>query len=257
MCRPISGIITKDKILFSEIEHSHTAILEEYGIENSRKNAETLFVRAELYPQNQDMFSSIADWKFNVDQDIIPEWFVKEHEELRMREAVKVYAQNYIHVGKNCFELSSGLHWIKDCKNVSLLGSAKVKQLISSQVGEMRGSSQVGMMRGSSQVGKMRESSQVGEMWESSQVGKMWGSSQVGEMRESSQVGEMWESSQVGKMWGSSQVTISEIWADNVNHENITLCNNAIIKDRRTKTIYQNGDWKLVSIQNPSTAKTI
>ena len=189
MCRPISGIITKDKILFSEIEHSHTAILEEYGIENSRKNAETLFVRAELYPQNQDMFSSIADWKFNVDQDIIPEWFVKEHEELRMREAVKVYAQNYIHVGKNCFELSSGLHWIKDCKNVSLLGSAKVKQLISSQV---------------------------------------------------------------GKMWGSSQVTISEIWADNVNHENITLCNNAIIKDRRTKTIYQNGDWKLVSIQNPS-----
>ena len=207
MCRPISGIITKDKILFSEIEHSHTAILEEYGIENSRKNAETLFVRAELYPQNQDMFSSIADWKFNVDQDIIPEWFVKEHEELRMREAVKVYAQNYIHVGKNCFELSSGLHWIKDCKNVSLLGSAKVKQLISSQ------------------------------------VGKMWGSSQVGEM---------WESSQVGKMWGSSQVTISEIWADNVNHENITLCNNAIIKDRRTKTIYQNGDWKLVSIQNPS-----
>ena len=167
MCRPISGIITKDKILFSEIEHSHTAILEEYGIENSRKNAETLFVRAELYPQNQDMFSSIADWKFNVDQDIIPEWFVKEHEELRMREAVKVYAQNYIHVGKNCFELSSGLHWIKDCKNVSLLGSAKVKQLISSQVGEMRGSSQVGEMRESSQVGMMWESSQVGEMWES------------------------------------------------------------------------------------------
>ena len=85
MCRPISAIITKDRVLFSEIQHSHTEILEEHKIPDVTKDAETQqFVRAELYPKNGDMFSDIRGWVFNVDQDIIPLWFVKEYEETRI-----------------------------------------------------------------------------------------------------------------------------------------------------------------------------
>jgi len=39
------------------------------------KNAETLFVRVELSPQNGDPFSPIDTWVYGVDQDILPEWY--------------------------------------------------------------------------------------------------------------------------------------------------------------------------------------
>jgi hypothetical protein len=45
MCQLKSGIILKDRIYISESD-SHTDMLKELGIEDNRKNAESLFVRA-------------------------------------------------------------------------------------------------------------------------------------------------------------------------------------------------------------------
>jgi len=44
-----SGIILKDRVFVPDQDH-HTDMLQELGIEDTRKNAETLFVRAELVP---------------------------------------------------------------------------------------------------------------------------------------------------------------------------------------------------------------
>ena len=103
-------------------------------------------------------------------------------------------------------------------------------------------------MEDSSRVEYMVGSSSVERMVGSSRVEYMVGSSSVGRMEDSSRVEYMEDSSSVGRMEDSSQITIAQYWSDGVKQDNIILCNNAIIKDERTKTIYQSGDWKLVTV---------
>lgn len=63
-----------------------------------------------------------------------------------------------------------------------------------------------------------------------------------------SQVGEMSDSSQVGEMCGSSTVVISDSIFSKVDVAGISMCDDSVIKDDRTKTIYQCGGWKLETI---------
>ena len=53
-------------------------MLESLGIEDTRENAMTKFVRAELIPFNENKASDISKWRFNVDQDITPDWFTED-----------------------------------------------------------------------------------------------------------------------------------------------------------------------------------
>ena len=76
MCKLKSVIILKDRIFCPDNYDSHTKMLEELKIEDTQRNATNLFVRAELYPKNNDIFTNVEDWVFNVDQDEVPEWFV-------------------------------------------------------------------------------------------------------------------------------------------------------------------------------------
>ncbi|WP_312448216.1 hypothetical protein [Lacrimispora sp.] len=205
MCRFKSGIILKSKVVVAPgANDSHSDLLEEMGIEDTRWNAERVFVRAELVPEDNEWWVNPKEqpdrWTFIVDQDIVPKWFDKAEHEKIFREYVCDWWDKHVLVDKKIDELSSGFYKLKRCEVKKLCNDVLV----------LLDSSQVGEMFDSSQVGKMWGSSQVGEMWDSSQVGEMWGSSQVGEMLDSSQVGEMWDSSQVGEMWGSSQV--GEMW---------------------------------------------
>ena len=313
MCRFKSGILLKDRVYISDGD-SHSDMLEELGIADTRQNAERVFVRAELYPEDGDVFSPIDQWKWNVDQDILPEWYVEEYEKHRFVEAVKKWAEQHIIIGQDGLTLTTGKsYYLKDCKNIELSGDCFVTLLDNSQVSVMRGSSQIGemwdgsqvskmwdssqvsemrdnsqvsvmwdssqvsvmrdssqvsvmrdssqvsVMRGSSQIGEMRDNSQVSVMRDSSQVSVMrgssqvsvmWDSSQVSVMRGSSQIGEMWDGSQVSKMWDNSIASIASDYSDDVSVSSIRLHDNATVKDHRTKTIYQAGDWKLVLVES-------
>jgi hypothetical protein len=284
MCKFKSAIILKDSVFCPDYD-SHSEMLLELGIEDSQKNAETMFVRAELLPIDGDAFSPIEKWKFNIDQDFRPEWFVEEYEKSRMVDRVKEWAKHRIFIGIEDLVLSDGKsYYLKDCQNVTLKETANVSLLERSQVVTMRDSSNVGTMRDSSNVGTMWDSSNVGTMIDNSQVGKMWdsswvgtmrGSSWVGTMRDSSSVVTMRDSSNVGTMQDSSQVVtmqersqvvtmrdssqvvtmrgsstaiISEYSSNGVDPSKTIMMDNSTIKDNRTKTIYQSGDWKLISV---------
>ena len=237
MCMMKSMILLKNREFVPDYDH-HTQMLEELKIGDTRENAQTKFVRIELIPPDGDMFTPVDTWRLNVDQDITPDWFAEEIDSERIVKAVEKWAKNRIYIGVDGLDLSSGSHYyLKDCKNVRLSGNASVERLESSNVG---------VMWENSNVGVMRENSKVGEMWESSKVGVMRENSNVGVMRESSNVGEMWGSSNVGVMRESSLVHIPEY--SSVNHESIVLMDNSTIKDGRTKTLYQAGDWKLVLV---------
>lgn len=132
MCRFKSAIILKDRVFIPDYD-SHSDMLDELGIEDTRHNAEKLFIRAELSPENGDVFSNIDNWKFVVDQDILPDWYVKDYDKQRMIEAVKEWAKDRIHIGVDKLKINSGAnHYIKDCKDVNICGSATVENIYDS-----------------------------------------------------------------------------------------------------------------------------
>ena len=141
MCKLKSGLILKDRVFIPEYD-SHSDMLEELKIKDTKANAERLFVRAELSPKDGDVFSPVDTWEFNVDQDIVPEWFVKEVDKERMVTAVKEWANTHIFVGVNNLKIESGKgYYLKDCKDVSVInasvtawGSSSVKAWGSSSV---------------------------------------------------------------------------------------------------------------------------
>ena len=123
MCKLKSAIILKDRVFIPDYD-SHSDMLEELNIEDTRANAERLFVRAELSPQDNDVFSNIDTWEFNVDQDIVPEWFVKEVDRDRMVIAVKEWAKTHIFIGVDNLKIESGEgYYLKGCKDVEIINS--------------------------------------------------------------------------------------------------------------------------------------
>ncbi len=220
MCKFKSGIILKDRIYIPDI-NSHTEMLEKLGIEDSKENAERFFVRAELVPPNKDYFAQIDSWKYIVDQDILPDWYIAEVDELRMRNAVKEWAKYHIHVRKKELILTEGIHYVLDSEVTA------------------RDSSEV-TARGSSKV-TAYDSSEV-TAYDSSEV-TACGRSKV----------TAYDSSEV-TAYGSSEVTArdsSRIFIEflsSFTFENCTLLNNAIAIDWRQNQVICRNDakWKLI-----------
>ena len=134
MFRLKSGILLEDRVYIGEGD-SHTDMLEELGIEDTEKNAERRFIRAELYPKDGDVFSPVDGWVWNVDQDITPDWYVPEYDEQRFREAVKTWAKDHIFIDVDGLALKTGSGcYLKNCSNVVLSGDANVTVMKNSQV---------------------------------------------------------------------------------------------------------------------------
>ena len=132
MCKLKSAIILKDRIFIPEYD-SHSEMLNELGITDDYLGASKKFVRAELSPMDGDVFSPVDSWHFTVDQDIVPEWFSEDEYKPKMIEAVKEWAKTHIHIGVNGLKIESGKnHYIKDCKDVEIYGSATVKNICGS-----------------------------------------------------------------------------------------------------------------------------
>lgn len=145
MCRFKSGVILKNKVVIAPGENdSHTDLLESLGIEDSYINAEKVFVRAELVPEDDEWWVSPEEhpekWCFVVDQDITPEWFDKEECEKRFREGVCEWWKVHVLVVQKIDELSSGFYRLKRCEIKRLCNDVRVL-LDSSTVSEMYDSS--------------------------------------------------------------------------------------------------------------------
>ena len=124
MCRLKSASILKDRVFIPEYD-SHSDMLEELGIEDSRQNAERLFIRAELYPPDEDVFTGVDAWKFNVDQDITPDWYVEEYDRKRMVAAVKEWAKTHIYQDRDGLEIKACKDcYLKNCKDATLRGNS-------------------------------------------------------------------------------------------------------------------------------------
>ena len=110
MCMFKSAIITKNKITLAPMYNdSHSSLLRYMGIEDNQMNAMKVFVRAELIPPNNDKTANIKEWKYKVDQDIVPDWYEEDSEryEMEMRESVREWMdEHFITIcGKSCVKI--------------------------------------------------------------------------------------------------------------------------------------------------------
>lgn len=285
MCKLKSGIILKDKVFMPDYD-SHAKMLEELKISDTSENSKNLFIRAELIPHCGDVFSPIEDWSFNVDQDIIPEWFSEEREKARMIEAVKVWARQHIYINKSNFSVKRGNYYLKSCKKVfchnstvEAYGYSVVKSdnstvkaydrsvvVAYNSTVEAHNLSRVEACDNSTveaynhstvyafekSIIKSYNSSKI-SVYDNSLI-KAYNVSTVNvysnstiEACDSSTV-ELNSDSTV-KASGNSTVYIPSMsYADKI--ENIELIENSTLKDCKRKTIYQSGKWKLVAVEN-------
>ena len=214
MCKFKSSITMKDQIFIPDYD-SHSQMLDELGIEDTEKNAETKFIRAELYPKDGDVFSSVDEWVYKVDQDILPGWYVASYDEQRVREAVKKWVDKHVHIGKKNFSVNGGTHYFKNCENVTLRDNSTAT-LYGNSTATLYGNS-------------------TATLWDNS----------TATLRDNS----------TATLYGNSTATlrdnstaIAPVYSS-VPKENIILSDNSTFKDRRTKTIYQSGDWKLEIVE--------
>lgn len=107
MCRFKSCLIMKDEVILAPMyNESHSSMLEALNIEDTTTAASKLFVRVELLPPNGNKSADVSEWTYNVDQDILPDWYEKDKEkyEQMVRDKVRTWMEkNFTEIcGKMC-----------------------------------------------------------------------------------------------------------------------------------------------------------
>ena len=244
MCQMKSAIILKDRVFIPDYD-SHREMLEELKIKDTEENARRLFVRAELVPQDGDIFSDVSGWKYRVDQDILPKWYAAEVDEKRMREAVQAWVKEHVHIGKTDLDVQSGKHWVKDC-TVKAYNNSTVEAYNNSTV-EAYNDSTVKAYDYSA-VTACNNSTVTAydystvEAYDNSTV-TAYNNSTV-EAYDNSTV-KAYNNSTVTACNNSTVVILETSLAKKYN---VSLFDNATLKDCKTKKIYQAGDWEFEKV---------
>ena len=237
MCRFKSGIILKDRVFIPDYD-SHTKMLEELKIADTEDNAKRLFVRAELMPPDNDVFTPVSSWKYHVDQDILPDWYVAEVDEMRMREAVTEWAKEHIHIGEKIERIDSGTHWIKDCKVEYICGFAEVENIC--------GSAKVKYIRGSAKVKYICGSAEVEYICEYAEVKNICGSANIKNICEYAKVKNIRGFAKVKNIRGSAIIETAKYYCTWEHIKSVCIKDEAVLIDRYNKKIYHSGAFETV-----------
>jgi len=228
MCKLKSALVLKDKVFCPDYD-SHDKMLNELKIKDTVENAERLFVRVELSPNDEDVFSDINTWDMHVDQDIVPEWFVAEAEKPRVISAVKIWAEKHIIENKKDVVLNDGENcYLKNCSaklwgnSTATLYDNSTAKLYDNSTAELCGNS-------------------TATLYDNS-TAKLWGNSTA----------TLYDNS-TAKLWGNSTATLYDNSTatiptiSSVAAEKVVLKDSSTLKNVRTKTIYQAGsEWRFV-----------
>ena len=267
MCKLKSAIILKDRIFMPDYD-SHSKMLEELGITDDYFNASKVFVRAELVPENKDVFSDIDGWELYVDQDITPGWFDEKDCTERMRKAVKEWANTHIFIGQNDLKISYGENiFIKDCKNVDICDKATVESICGyATVKYICGDATVEVICGNATVKNIRDNATVEYIRCNATVEYICGKATVKYICDDATVKYICDDATVTNICGNATVenicdnaTVENIYGNVTvisspytkwnNSASLIISGNATFKDCYSKTIYQAGGWKLVEVK--------
>ena len=274
MCRLKSGIIFKDRIFVPEYD-SHTKMLEELGIEDNYFTASKTFVRFELRPKDNDLFTDIDNWRLNIDQDIVPDWYNEEIYKPRVIERVKDWAKEHIHIGIDNLNIDSGdNHYIKDCKNVHIYGNATVDYICGSTlvscisdsvvVNEISDSVIVDCVCGEAVVRFVHKNATIRNIYTDASVWNICGNATIENIFNNTTIRNICNDAFVKNIYGNAFVENihGNALVENIHGRAIVknICNNAIIKNisGNALVISSNFGWKnknILSIFDNATFK--
>lgn len=274
MCRLKSGIILKDRIFIPEYD-SHTKMLEELGIEDNYFTASKIFVRFELLPKDNDVFSDIDDWRLNIDQDIVPDWYDAEIYKPRIIERVKDWAKEHIHIGINNLNIDSGdNHYIKDCKNVHIYGNATIDYISGSTlvscisdsvvVNEISDNAVVNCVCGEAVVKFVTKNATIRNIYSDASVWNICSNTTIGNIFDNTTIRNICNDAFVENIYGDAFVESihGNAFVESIHGRAIVknICNNAIIKNISDNALVINSNfgWKnknLLSIFDNATFK--
>ena len=95
MCQFKSALCLKDRVFVPDYD-SHDRMLEELKIPDDFAHASKVFVRVELFPDDGDVTSDPMGWLIKIDQDILPDWFVHEVDEQRVKVAIAEWCKVHV-----------------------------------------------------------------------------------------------------------------------------------------------------------------
>ena len=255
MCQLKSGIILRNKcVLSQEHEESHSDLLSDLKIEDTLENARRVFVRAELVPPDGNWWTDPDTWTFNVDQDILPDWYTEDpgKYEQEFRESVKDWVNKHVFIDKVFQTLPEGYFLLKGCTideictktEVSMIDStikyiAKESVVVSmsgdsvinlmcddAKVLEMRGKSKILIMSDNTTVLCMKNETVIDEAYGHAVIKKMYGKSLVQCLYDKAVVHEMYRDAAVKKMRGTSVVCEMKM--------------RSVVEDMRDESVVQN-----------------
>lgn len=100
MCQLKSCLVLKDRV-YCPNHDNHDQMLNELHIADTIYNAESSFVRVELSPPNMNLLIPFNEWRLNVDQDFLLDWWDKDYYEPLVREEVKKWVdEHFIYSGE-------------------------------------------------------------------------------------------------------------------------------------------------------------
>jgi hypothetical protein len=108
MCKPASFVLTKEKVYWSKNSDSHEDIIREFNLVEMAKKSEVGFVRVEIFPDNEKYELPLKKWKYQVDQDIFPSWYVAEYDEKRTRQELIKWKKEKIKIRVEYGNMNTG-----------------------------------------------------------------------------------------------------------------------------------------------------
>lgn len=245
-----SGIILKDRVFIPEYD-SYTDMLEELGIEYNERNAENTFIKAELIPKNNDVFSDVETWGFVVNQDILPDWYVEEYDKKRMIRAVKDYAKTHIHMGLDFLHIERGTgHYIKDCENVIISKNAQVDIICgntsvyiitgSAKVYCIKDNVKIDMISGDAAIDYIKDRAEVNCVMFNARINCMQDSAKINKIIDNVIIDDIRGNAQINCAAGGSIIKRTNPWSP-LNRNKLKLFDKAILIDYYDEIIYQSG----------------
>ena len=258
MCKLKSAIILKDRIFMPDYD-SHSKMLEELKITDDYFNASKVFVRAELSPENGDVFSDIDGWEFSVDQDITPDWFDEKDCAERMRNTVKEWAKTHIFIGQNDLKISHGENiFIKDCEDVDICDNATVENIYgNTTVENIYGNATVNNICDNVTVNNICGNATVKYIYGKATVKNICDNATVKNICDNATVKNIYDKATVKNIYGNATVeriygnatVISSQYTKWNNSTSMVIDDNATFKDCYSRTIYQAGGWEFVKVK--------
>ena len=213
MCMFKSMLLLKDKVFCPNYD-SHEDMINETGMEHGpmREN----FVRVEITPPHDDLTVPIDKWKYKVDQDYLPEWYVEEVDKPRCFDALKAWAVKHILVGQDVPEVKQGEFVVLVNCNTGIV-KGTVQKVLDGTVQEVRGGTVKEVLGGT--VQEVWDGGTVQEVRGGGTVQEVWGGGTVQEVRGGGTVQKVWDGGTVQEVWGGGTVheahgggTVQKVW---------------------------------------------